>query len=106
MSDTPRRGEIWTRGVPGATSKVIIVSVNERNNAYETVVGCPVLEQVDVDVPRSVRLRDGEPVQGVVYCDLIFLIRTKELTARLGLVSEGALDEVSLQLAGALGLFL
>jgi mRNA-degrading endonuclease toxin of MazEF toxin-antitoxin module len=106
MSDTPRRGEIWSHVVSGAAAKVIIVSVNERNQAYPNVLGCLVLEQVDVEVPRSVRLRDGEPVQGVVYCDLIFLVPTKELTTRLGLVSEGALEEVSLQLGGALGLFL
>jgi mRNA-degrading endonuclease toxin of MazEF toxin-antitoxin module len=70
------------------------------------VIVCPIVGIVGTELPRTVVLGAGEPARGAILCDLITTVPKTELTALVGAISLGNLENVGLHLASVLDLAL
>jgi len=98
----PRRGELYDGTFSDRQQVVIVVSGDERNASWSTVLVAPVITNPllaqTAPIQTAVKLGDAEQVEGMVMCDIIFPATVAEFTTTgqlLGEVSGTALEKIN-----------
>jgi mRNA-degrading endonuclease toxin of MazEF toxin-antitoxin module len=103
------KGEVVEGSIGGEQQVVVVVSAEARSESWPTVIVAPIVQQVGqalLDLPTSIELGDGEPVDGHVLLDFLTLVASSELEAGRshGFISRAALDAIDAALPLVFGI--